>query len=159
MAASLPGARPFPWRRGGTASRRHLSASCGKNRNPSVAKQGKPSPFSLENLPRIEHPPRPAGNDRGVAQLGRAPALGAGCRRFESCLPDHFPRKGTSENLLSGRCAGNFSESKAEKRPLSLDNGHFSNAGIWKFTKQMSGMRFSEVPARENHFPRVAGAG
>ena len=27
---------------------------------------------------------------RGVAQSGRAPALGAGCRRFESCLPDHF---------------------------------------------------------------------
>ena len=27
---------------------------------------------------------------RGVAQLGRVPALGAGCHRFESCLPDHF---------------------------------------------------------------------
>ena len=26
---------------------------------------------------------------RGVAQSGSAPALGAGCRRFESCLPDH----------------------------------------------------------------------
>ena len=25
---------------------------------------------------------------RGVAQLGRPPALGAGCRRFESCHPD-----------------------------------------------------------------------
>ena len=25
---------------------------------------------------------------RGVAQPGRAPALGAGCRRFESCHPD-----------------------------------------------------------------------
>ncbi len=25
---------------------------------------------------------------RGVAQSGSAPALGAGCRRFESCLPD-----------------------------------------------------------------------
>ena len=29
-------------------------------------------------------------------------------------------RKGTSENLLSGRCAGKFSESKAEKRPAIL---------------------------------------
>ena len=29
---------------------------------------------------------------RGVAQSGSAPALGAGCRRFESCLPDHFPK-------------------------------------------------------------------
>lgn len=30
---------------------------------------------------------------RGVAQPGRAPALGAGCRRFESCRPDarHMP--------------------------------------------------------------------
>ncbi len=27
---------------------------------------------------------------RGVAQPGRAPALGAGCRKFESCRPDHF---------------------------------------------------------------------
>ncbi len=29
---------------------------------------------------------------REVAQPGGAPALGAGCRRFESCLPDHFKR-------------------------------------------------------------------
>jgi hypothetical protein len=29
---------------------------------------------------------------RSVAQLGRAPALGAGCRRFKSCRSDHlFP--------------------------------------------------------------------
>ena len=27
-------------------------------------------------------------HQRGVAQPGRAPALGAGCRRFESCRPD-----------------------------------------------------------------------
>ena len=27
---------------------------------------------------------------REVAQLGRAPGLGPGGRRFESCLPDHF---------------------------------------------------------------------
>ena len=27
---------------------------------------------------------------RDVAQFGSAPALGAGCRRFESCHPDHF---------------------------------------------------------------------
>ena len=27
---------------------------------------------------------------RGVAQFGRVPALGAGCRRFESCRLDHF---------------------------------------------------------------------
>ena len=27
---------------------------------------------------------------RGVAQPGRAPALGAGCRRFESSRPDHL---------------------------------------------------------------------
>ena len=29
---------------------------------------------------------------REVAQPGGAPALGAGCRRFESCLPDHLQR-------------------------------------------------------------------
>ena len=27
---------------------------------------------------------------REVAQLGSAPGLGPGGRRFESCLPDHF---------------------------------------------------------------------
>ncbi len=27
---------------------------------------------------------------RDVAQLGSAPALGAGCRRFKSCHPDWF---------------------------------------------------------------------
>ena len=27
---------------------------------------------------------------RGIAQPGRAPALGAGGRRFESCCPDHY---------------------------------------------------------------------
>ena len=26
---------------------------------------------------------------RDIAQLGRAPSLGGGCRRFESCYPDH----------------------------------------------------------------------
>ena len=30
------------------------------------------------------------GADRGVAQPGSALALGARCRRFESCYPDHF---------------------------------------------------------------------
>ena len=29
---------------------------------------------------------------RGVAQSGSAPALGAGCRGFESLLPDHISR-------------------------------------------------------------------
>ena len=33
--------------------------------------------------------PGKAAPRRGVAQSGSAPALGAGCRRFESCLPDH----------------------------------------------------------------------
>ena len=28
--------------------------------------------------------------DRGIAQSGSAPALGAGCREFESLYPDHF---------------------------------------------------------------------
>jgi hypothetical protein len=30
---------------------------------------------------------------RGIAQPGRAPALGAGCREFESLYPDHFDRR------------------------------------------------------------------
>ncbi len=35
------------------------------------------------------------GPSRDVAQLGRAPALGAGCRRFESCRPDWVISKRT----------------------------------------------------------------
>lgn len=30
------------------------------------------------------------GGLRGIAQSGSAPALGAGCRGFESLYPDHF---------------------------------------------------------------------
>jgi hypothetical protein len=30
--------------------------------------------------------------NQGVAQSGRVPALDAGCRRFESCRPDHLRR-------------------------------------------------------------------
>lgn len=37
---------------------------------------------------RVRPPGRLAGHTRGVAQLGRAPALGAGDRRFKSCHPD-----------------------------------------------------------------------
>ena len=39
------------------------------------------------------------GPRRSVAQLGRAPALGAGCRRFKSCRSDHF---------TFPRCANSF---------------------------------------------------
>ena len=35
------------------------------------------------------HPADNHGSRRGVAQPGSAPALGAGCRRFESSRPDH----------------------------------------------------------------------
>ena len=42
---------------------------------------------------------------RSVAQPGRAPALGAGCRRFESCRSDHFffngPRGTTALMLVT----------------------------------------------------------
>ena len=31
-----------------------------------------------------------SANRRGIAQSGSAPALGAGCREFESLYPDHF---------------------------------------------------------------------
>ena len=44
-------------------------------------------------MPSAEVPPRGryAAPVRGVAQLGSAPALGAGGREFESPLPDHMP--------------------------------------------------------------------
>ncbi len=42
-------------------------------------------------------------HQQGVAQSGRAPALGAGGRRFESCHPDHegsFCEPETLHNVL-----------------------------------------------------------
>jgi hypothetical protein len=36
---------------------------------------------------------------RGVAQPGSAPALGAGCRRFKSSHPDHYPALGPARPL------------------------------------------------------------
>src|SRR5690606_23447113 len=37
---------------------------------------------------------RPPVTGRGIAQSGSAPALGAGCRGFESLYPDHPSRPG-----------------------------------------------------------------
>ena len=48
-------------------------------------------------------------NQRDVAQLGSAPALGAGCRRFKSCHPDTLRRRLSISILL---VAISFSESK-----------------------------------------------
>ena len=44
----------------------------------------------VSDLSRRRFCPCSSCPDRGVAQSGSAPALGAGCRRFESCLPDHI---------------------------------------------------------------------
>jgi hypothetical protein len=63
--------------------------------------------------------PREGGalRSRGVAQSGSAPALGAGCRGFESLHPDHYlsslPQRGVSlrvcclnaRQLLDGGCS------------------------------------------------------
>src|SRR5262249_14488131 len=49
---------------------------------------------------------KPGSVVRGVAQPGRAPALGAGCRRFESSRPDHFraePRKKRRKRMALAR--------------------------------------------------------
>ena len=45
---------------------------------------------------------------RDVAQLGSAPALGAGCRRFKSCHPDILRRRFNTSILF---VAISFSES------------------------------------------------
>ena len=47
---------------------------------------------------------------RGLAQSGSAPALGAGCRGFESLLPDHFFRphrhgRSLGQGPISGGCS------------------------------------------------------
>ena len=59
------------------------------------------------------------GSLRGIAQSGSAPALGAGCREFESLYPDHFflrfvqvsryesiQRSGTPTGVSSSRESG-----------------------------------------------------
>src|SRR5690606_12705422 len=40
---------------------------------------------------------------RGVAQLGRAPALGAGGRRFKSCRPDDDPHTDLDPRCIRAR--------------------------------------------------------
>jgi hypothetical protein len=45
--------------------------------------------------------------------------------------------KGVSGNLLRTRCVGKILIFKAEKDPLSKDNGSFSNAENRNFNKQM----------------------
>src|SRR5690606_2812319 len=42
----------------------------------------------------------PSCEDRGIAQSGSAPALGAGCREFESPYPDHFFEHGSLAQLV-----------------------------------------------------------
>lgn len=37
---------------------------------------------------------------RDIAQLGRAPALGAGCRRFKSYYPDNKMSANDLENII-----------------------------------------------------------
>ena len=38
---------------------------------------------------------------RDVAQFGRAPGLGPGCRRFKSCHPDHYIKKKGREFIMT----------------------------------------------------------
>ena len=64
---------------------------------------------------------------RGVAQLGRAPALGAGDRRFKSCHPDHaeLPRL-TSHGLRRTAATHMVHQSKdlGELRAIADILGH-----------------------------------
>ncbi len=53
-----------------------------------LAEQGTENPRVGGSIPSRAILPALA-QQRGVAQPGRAPALGAGCRRFESCRPDY----------------------------------------------------------------------
>ena len=53
-----------------------VPSSSGQDGALSRRRQGFDSPWDYQN--------------RGVAQSGSAPALGAGCRRFESGHPDQF---------------------------------------------------------------------
>ena len=61
---------------------------------------------------------RQAAGRRGVAQLGSAPALGAGGPRFESGRPDHRPTvdDGTSVDAIVGRTGGRASGPAARGR-------------------------------------------
>ena len=48
---------------------------------------------------------------RGIAQSGSAPALGAGCREFESLYPDHSSSRMEIKDLLSKLLSGGRSSS------------------------------------------------
>ena len=57
----------------------------GRARGESSADRSKVFPVDFDSSAIIDA----AVQRRDVAQFGSAPALGAGCRRFESCHPDH----------------------------------------------------------------------
>ncbi len=76
-----------------------------------------------------------ARRDRGVAQSGSAPALGAGCRRFESCLPDHF--------LLRQETA------------LSCGFRHMAGANCYPYVRQSRVTRLSSASEWRPGYARV----
>ena len=61
---------------------------------PFFACDGSSSSFSIEHdeVEKIRRSQPNRMNDRGIAQPGRPPALGAGCREFESLYPDQLER-------------------------------------------------------------------
>jgi hypothetical protein len=96
-AASFGKPLPFPG-----------SASCIDGRARAMARSSTPKPPIARTgvaayhrstvLPRIRGSARRLPR-RGIAQPGRAPALGAGCREFESLYPDHRSRCESPTNV------------------------------------------------------------
>ena len=74
-----------------------------------IRDQTKAFPFALPNIVnagKLRAARRAFPPFRGVAQSGSAPALGAGCRGFESLLPDHFsslPLEEEPSGTVSGK--------------------------------------------------------
>ena len=74
------------------ARRRHVTIGGARWRVPLEPQSSAPVTLTLFRAGAYHPPPLtgPVGAPRGIAQPGSAPALGAGCREFESLYPDQF---------------------------------------------------------------------
>ena len=88
---------------------------------------------------------------RSVAQLGRVPVLGTGCRRFESCRSDHFSYPPQIPSLLGHKPV----DSKRRRLPLSGLSATRCNWNLNELFQQPHEINPSEWARQAGLFPAI----
>ena len=123
----------------------HWSSGSGqppfKRRVPVQFRHGLPREPAELGLPPIQGNPSQVhfsfSHHLGVAQLGRAPALGAGSRRFKSCHLDHRSVAYWHEALVWGTRLSKFDSCRSDCHP-GVAKGYRA-----RFGTERSGVRFT----------------